>query len=148
MIRGIQNLDHAFLDISLHDCTITDIQFLADGIAFQFDRALERQSEKYVYVPNVKVLMRGVVPDDITCTVVRLVRFAHRYCHLCTPYEFTKVVTHMVPKHPLKLIDEFYAYNQVFWRLAILPYRGGGKTKELQMNVASNGAIAIEYGTD
>lgn len=50
----------------------------------------------------------------------------------------------MVSKHPLKLIDEFYAYNQVFWRLAILPYRGGGKTKELQMNVASIGSIVIE----
>lgn len=141
MQRKIRDLSKTDQGPSLHDCRIVGVKLLATGVEFQFDRLWDGAAE----IPNARVLVHGVGAEDIICEVVRLVRFAHRFRKICTPCDFEDLAAGIDPAHPLELNNEFYAYNQIFWEVSKLPYRGRGKTLRVTMEMTSSGSIVVEY---
>lgn len=144
MQRKIRDLSKTDWGISLHDCRVIGIHLLDGGVEFRFDRLWDGAEE----VPNARVVVHGVGAEDVICEVVRLVRFAHRYRTICVPYTFEKLAAGIDPAHPLELIDEFYSYNQVYWELSKLPYRGRGKTPKVTLKMIPSGTITVAYFAD
>lgn len=144
MQRKIRDLSKTDWGISLHDCRIIGVESLADGVEFYFDRLWDGAKE----IPNARVIVHGVDAEDIICEVVRLVRFAHRFRRICTPYEFEEIAGCIDRAHPLELDEEFYSYNQIFWELSKLPYQGRGKTPRVTMKMSSMKSISVEYFID
>lgn len=144
MQRKIRDLSKVDWGISLHDCRIIGVKSLANGVEFHFDRLWDGAAE----IPNARVIVHGVDAEDIICEIVRLVRFAHRFREICTPYEFKDIAASIDSAHPLELVEEFYSYNQIFWELSKLPYRGRGKTPRVTMKMSSLNSISVEYFID
>ena len=124
--------------IILHDCIIDFVYSDDEGVYFHFpdgfnlllNNGIKNTGEAIVFLEACNI-------GDIDFKYMRRFSFLHHY------YEFSTLIeSNKINQWKLELIDEFYTFNQLYWKLAI---RSSKSRLESELEITASEFKSIKY---
>lgn len=139
---------NAYPNISVHDCRIDKIVPSADGIHFYFSDGFilcEPKTDpcRVCRTSSSIITVNNCASDDVFCKINhRFILFGVSMA-LSRDISFKKLSGMLSQGLKIELIDEFYTYNQLYWRGEIYPYKKRRLGDEIEIRI--NGEFTRTY---
>ena len=117
--------------VCLHDAVLREITETEHEIRFLFqipEQADGQQGQR-------TVVLHGCTAENFSCYFVRRYAPFHRALRISRAVELAELQNMLHAGTWLELIDEFYGEGQMYWRLAVKPWKKRGLGPEVTMQV-------------
>lgn len=122
------NLSMIDSEYSLHDCKIDHILIDNNAVQFQFstgiiDCKLSQSSGELMRTDKVTVTFSPCLSSDFNCYIYRRFHLGRRVITAVEDITIEQLIKKLKKGMYIDIIDEFYAYQQVYWRGECYPSR-------------------------
>lgn len=140
---------NAYPNISVHNCRIDKIVPSPDGLYFHFSDGFilcgpqNTDLDEMHQTSNGVIIINNCELDDVFCKINRRFILFGVSMALSRSITLNKLLGMLNQGLQVELVDEFYTYNQLYWRGEIYPYKKWGLSDEIEIRI--NGEFVRTY---